>query len=105
MPAFFASPYRERASDCPRVKKIDFSQVWFAPGGFRKIGLVLGKRMGIDMKKVVLLATALAMISGSALAADLPVKANAPAPAPFDPWDVAFGGALMSDYIFRGITQ
>jgi uncharacterized protein (TIGR02001 family) len=61
--------------------------------------------MGIDMKKLVLLATALAMISGSALAADLPVKAKAPPPAPFDPWDVAFGGALMSDYIFRGITQ
>ena len=61
--------------------------------------------MGIDMKKVILLATALAMISGSALAADLPVKAKVPAPAPFEPWDVAFGGALMNDYIFRGITQ
>src|ERR1700761_4648320 len=61
--------------------------------------------MGIDMKKLVLLATALAMISGSALAADLPVKAKAPPPAPFDPWDIAFGGALMSDYIFRGVTQ
>src|SRR6201996_3620202 len=57
------------------------------------------------MKKLVLLATALAMISGSALAADLPVKAKAPPPAPFDPWDIAFGGALMSDYIFRGVTQ
>src|SRR6202140_4022033 len=58
------------------------------------------------MKKLVLLATALAMISGSALAADMPVKAvKAPPPAPFDPWDVAFGSALMNDYIFRGITQ
>ncbi|MBV8926585.1 MAG: hypothetical protein JOZ74_14545 [Bradyrhizobium sp.] len=57
------------------------------------------------MKKVVLLATALAMISGSALAADLPVKAKAPPLAAFDPWDVAFGGAVMSDYIFRGVTQ
>jgi len=27
------------------------------------------------------------------------------APAPFDPWDLAFGGAVMSDYVFRGITQ
>src|SRR5215813_1955839 len=62
--------------------------------------------MGILMKKVVLLATALAMISGSALAADMPVKAvKAPPPAPFDPWDVAFGSAIMSDYIFRGVTQ
>jgi Bacterial protein of unknown function (Gcw_chp) len=62
--------------------------------------------MGISMKKIALLATALAMVSGSALAADMPVKAlKAPPPAPFDPWDVAFGGAIMSDYVFRGITQ
>lgn len=59
--------------------------------------------MGILMKKVVLLATALAMISGSAFAADMPLKA--PPPAPFDPWDIAFGGAVMNDYIFRGVTQ
>ncbi len=55
------------------------------------------------MKKVALLATALALVPGAGLAADLPVKA--PPPAPFQPWDVAFGGALVSDYIFRGITQ
>src|SRR6267378_1429466 len=62
--------------------------------------------MGIVMKKLVLLATALAMVSGSALAADMPVKAvKAPPPAAFDPWDVAFGSAIMSDYIFRGVTQ
>jgi uncharacterized protein (TIGR02001 family) len=63
--------------------------------------------MGIVvMKKVVLLATALAMMSGSALAADLHVKAlKAPPPPAFDPWDVAFGSAIMSDYVFRGITQ
>ena len=64
--------------------------------------------MGIEMKKVALLATALAMVTGSAFAADMPVKARAlkapPAPA-FDPWDIAFGGALVSDYIFRGVTQ
>src|SRR3982075_548401 len=64
------------------------------------------KMMGIVMKKLALLATALAMVSGSALAADMPVKAvKAPPPAPFDPWDLAFGSALMNDYIFRGITQ
>jgi uncharacterized protein (TIGR02001 family) len=61
--------------------------------------------MGIVMKKVALLATALALVSGSALAADLPVKAPPPPPPAFDPWDIAFGGALMNDYIFRGITQ
>ncbi|MGY4629456.1 TorF family putative porin [Bradyrhizobium sp. USDA 4486] len=58
------------------------------------------------MKKVALLATALAMVTGSAFAADMPVKAlKAPPPPAFDPWDVAFGGGIMSDYIFRGITQ
>lgn len=62
--------------------------------------------MGIKMKKIVLLATALAMVSGSAFAADMPVKAvKAPPPPAFNPWDVAFGSAIMSDYIFRGITQ
>jgi uncharacterized protein (TIGR02001 family) len=34
------------------------------------------------------------------------VKAvKAPPPAPFDPWDIAFGGGITNDYIFRGITQ
>jgi uncharacterized protein (TIGR02001 family) len=54
------------------------------------------------MKKLVGFATLLAM-TGSALAADLPTKAAAPAP--FEPWDIAFGGAVMNDYIFRGVTQ
>ena len=62
--------------------------------------------MGIVMKKLVLLATTLALVSGSAMAADLPLKAvKAPPPAAFDPWDIAFGSALMNDYIFRGVTQ
>ena len=76
------------------------------------IRLVLGSVMGIVMKKMMmLLATALAIISGSALtgpalAADMPVKAIAPPPpAPFNPWDFAFGSGIMNDYIFRGITQ
>ena len=64
------------------------------------------KVMGIVMKKLALLATALAMVSGSALAADMATKAvKAPPPAPFDPWDIAFGGGITNDYIFRGITQ
>jgi Bacterial protein of unknown function (Gcw_chp) len=58
------------------------------------------------MKKIVLVAAMLAMAAGSAFAADLPLKAaKAPPPAPFDPWDLAFGSAIMSDYIFRGVTQ
>jgi uncharacterized protein (TIGR02001 family) len=62
--------------------------------------------MGIVMRKLTLLATALVMVAGSAFAADMPLKAlKAPPPAPFDPWDVAFGSAIMNDYIFRGITQ
>jgi hypothetical protein len=62
--------------------------------------------MGIVMKKLALLATALTMVSGSALAADMAVKAvKAPPPPAFEPWDFAFGSALMNDYVFRGITQ
>ncbi|MFC5321449.1 TorF family putative porin [Bradyrhizobium oligotrophicum] len=58
------------------------------------------------MKKWALLATALAMVSGSASAADMAVKALKAPPAPaFDPWDVAFGAAIMNDYVFRGVTQ
>ena len=73
--------------------------------GAFEVGLIL-QTMGIVMKKMVLLATALALLSGSALAADMAVKAvKAPAPAPFEPWDIAFGSALMNDYVFRGITQ
>src|SRR6476619_3980795 len=62
--------------------------------------------VGIVMKRMVLLATALATISGSAVAADMALKAvKAPPVAAFEPWDIAFGSAIMNDYIFRGITQ
>jgi uncharacterized protein (TIGR02001 family) len=75
------------------------------PLGGAGTGLFL-KVMGILMKKVALLATALAMVSGSALAADMRVKAvKAPPPPVFEPWDFAFGGGITNDYIFRGITQ
>jgi hypothetical protein len=61
------------------------------------------------MKKVVLTVVAALAVSAAApaFAADLPSKAPkvvAPAPPP-SPWDIAFGSALMSDYIFRGVTQ
>src|SRR5260370_954582 len=62
------------------------------PLGGAGTGADLKKAMGILMKKLVLLATALAMISGSALAADMPVKAvQAPPPAPVQPLDLDFG--------------
>jgi uncharacterized protein (TIGR02001 family) len=62
--------------------------------------------MGIVMKKKMVLVAAMLAMTGSAFAADMPMKAlKAPPPAPFDPWDVAFGSAIMSDYIFRGVTQ
>ena len=55
------------------------------------------------MKKLAISLLAAAALATPALAADvkLPTKAALPP----DPWDVAFGGALASDYIFRGITQ
>src|SRR5258708_20293081 len=57
------------------------------------------------MKKVALSIVAAAMLSAtSAVAADLKPVLKAPPPAP-SPWDIAFGGALMSDYNFRGISQ
>src|SRR6266403_814647 len=69
-------------------------------------GIGLINVMGIVMKKMVLVAATLAMTAGSALAADMAVKAvRPPPPPPFEPWDFAFGSALMNDYIFRGVTQ
>jgi uncharacterized protein (TIGR02001 family) len=60
------------------------------------------------MKKMVVAAIAAAALSaGPALAADLVTKAApmaAPAPAP-PAWDLGFGAAVASDYIWRGITQ
>ena len=58
------------------------------------------------MKKMILVATALAMTASSAFAADMAAKAyKAPPPVAFDPWDIAFGAGIMSDYVFRGVTQ
>jgi len=63
--------------------------------------------MGIHMKKIVLAVAAVMAFAGAADAADMKVKAvKAPPVAPVvSPWDIAFGAALMNDYIFRGITQ
>jgi uncharacterized protein (TIGR02001 family) len=58
------------------------------------------------MKKIAFSAVALALSVVPGLAADMPVKAKKMAPvAVVSPWDFAFGGALMNDYLFRGITQ
>jgi uncharacterized protein (TIGR02001 family) len=58
------------------------------------------------MKKFTIAAVAaFALATGAASAADLPTKAK-PIVAPDPPaWDLAFGSAVASDYIFRGITQ
>jgi uncharacterized protein Gcw-chp len=57
------------------------------------------------MKKMTLAAVAaFALSAAPAFAADMPVKA-APLAAPVQAWDLAFGSAVASDYIFRGITQ
>ena len=60
------------------------------------------------MKKTILSVAALLAVGvGSASAADLPAKVYTKAPpiVAFDPWDIAFGAAVMSDYVFRGVTQ
>jgi uncharacterized protein (TIGR02001 family) len=58
-------------------------------------------------KKVALsVVAALAFAAAPAFAADMPVKAKKVAvvetPSPFD---IAFGGGIMSDYVWRGVTQ
>ena len=55
-------------------------------------------------KLMVSIAAGLLGMATSAMAADMPVKAPRKA-AEVSPWDIAFGGALMSDYNFRGISQ
>lgn len=103
MPVFFASRFTSIPTDCGSNEICN--QVG-CPGGPPELDWGLELVMGIEMKKVTLLATALAMVTGSAFAADMPLKAMKAPPAPaFDPWDIAFGGAIMNDYIFRGVTQ
>jgi len=61
------------------------------------------------MTKLIFSATtALLLSTALAAGADVAVKAPAAAPAAVaapSPWDIAFGGAVMSDYNFRGISQ
>lgn len=71
---------------------------FFAPGR---------QEEGVKMRKVVLSVAALAVCAAPAFAADMPAKGAKKVVAPIvvSPWDVAFGGAVMSDYNFRGISQ
>src|SRR5215470_7671722 len=55
-------------------------------------------------KLIVSIAAGLLGMATSAIAADMPVKAPKKA-VEVSPWDIAFGGALMTDYNFRGISQ
>jgi hypothetical protein len=62
--------------------------------------------VGGEVSRVKFVASAfvsIALSAGTASAVDMALKA--PAGPAADPWDVAFGSALMSDYVFRGITQ
>jgi uncharacterized protein (TIGR02001 family) len=53
----------------------------------------------------VAIVAALAISAAPAFAADMPVKAEKAPAAAASPWDIAFGAAIMNDYVFRGVTQ
>ena len=58
------------------------------------------------MKKILMTVAAVALSASAAFGADLKLaKAPPPPPPAPSPWDVAFGAAIMSDYMWRGITQ
>jgi uncharacterized protein (TIGR02001 family) len=59
------------------------------------------------MKKLFVTAAMVAgLFAAPALSADLKMVTKAPPPpAPAPSWDIAFGGAVMTDYNFRGISQ
>lgn len=62
------------------------------------------------MKRALVSMMALAALGATAVApaaqaADMAVKAPKLVAPPPSPWDIAFGAAVMNDYIFRGITQ
>ena len=58
------------------------------------------------MKKLTVAAVAaFALSATTASAADLVTKAKKIAPPDPPAWDIAFGSAIASDYVFRGVTQ
>ena len=59
-------------------------------------------------KFTVAVVAAIALSTAPAFAADMVTKgksAAAPPPPPPPAWDIAFGGAIASDYVWRGVTQ
>jgi uncharacterized protein (TIGR02001 family) len=56
-------------------------------------------------KKFLATMFAVACSASAAIAADVAVKAPAAPAAPPNPWDIAFGAGVYSDYVFRGISQ
>ena len=66
---------------------------------------------GKPRQKIACAATLILVCAGvPGFAADIPTKTQPPLVGPsvsavVSPWDLAFGSAIMSDYIFRGITQ
>ena len=95
-----------RAADWGQVNDVATVGYRLSPGG-RSERLNFNV-MGITMKKTILsVAAMLAIGVGAASAADMPVKVykKAPPVVAFDPWDIAFGSAIMNDYVFRGVTQ
>jgi hypothetical protein len=59
----------------------------------------------VTTTKLAAFALVAALMAGPAGAADLLVKAKPAVPAAPSWWEVAYGGAAMSDYNFRGISQ
>jgi uncharacterized protein (TIGR02001 family) len=61
---------------------------------------------GLTMKTIAFAAcAALTLSAGAASAADIATKARPVAAPPPPAWDIAFGGAITSDYVFRGVSQ
>lgn len=93
----------------PRFPLIFVPTTGFSQGrGARARG---GKRMGVismvgkSRTAMIAAAGSLALLMAApAIAADMPVKAPVKA-APTPAWDVAITAGVMSDYIFRGVTQ
>src|SRR3954452_3775898 len=57
------------------------------------------------MKKLILSVVDAVALATPAIPADPKFKAPPAPPPPPNPWDVAFGAGIQSDYIFRGVSQ
>ena len=69
-------------------------------------GWALGEEGAPDEKISPVDCVCARLVRFPAFAADLPVKAvKAPPPPPPSWWEIAYGGAIMSDYNFRGVSQ